>query len=233
MSEDDDLALPARHFERALALDPANQLVISSAVWLLVSLGRIDEAVVLDQYLVSRDPVSAQGHFNLGDSLLRAGRWDEAIAAYQAALRLSPGFLFAHFRIGAALLMKGEAEAALQAFEQEPDDDSRVQGMAMALHTLGRQPDDEARLLEAIERLGSDWPSVAAVFYAWTGEADEAFRRLQRAVEMGQPGMSGIGSWPLLAGLHDDPRWLPFLESIGQSPAQLDAIAFKVTLPGQ
>ena len=31
--------------------------------------------------------------------------------------------------------------------------------------------------------------------------------------------------------LKKDPRWLPFLERIGTSPAQLDAIEFKVSLP--
>jgi hypothetical protein len=36
----------------------------------------------------------------------------------------------------------------------------------------------------------------------------------------------------LFRSLHDDPRWLPFLESIGKSPAQLDAIEFEVTFPG-
>jgi hypothetical protein len=35
----------------------------------------------------------------------------------------------------------------------------------------------------------------------------------------------------LFANLHDDPRWLPFLESIDMSPAQLAAIEFNVTLP--
>jgi hypothetical protein len=90
-----------------------------------------------------------------------------------------------------------------------------------------------AWLLEVIERLGSAWPSSVAAIYAWMGEADEAFRWLEQAVEIGQPALIEMGSRPLLAGLHDDPRWLPFLESIGQSPAQLDAIAFKVTLPGQ
>jgi len=34
-----------------------------------------------------------------------------------------------------------------------------------------------------------------------------------------------------LANLHGEPRWLPFLESIGKSPAQLAAIPFEVTLP--
>mgnify|MGYP000250164037 CR=1 FL=1 len=36
---------------------------------------------------------------------------------------------------------------------------------------------------------------------------------------------------PQFANIRQDPRWLPFLESIGKSPAQLDAIKFKVTLP--
>ena len=33
------------------------------------------------------------------------------------------------------------------------------------------------------------------------------------------------------SNLHDDPRWLPFLERIGRSPAQLATIEFEVKLP--
>ena len=36
---------------------------------------------------------------------------------------------------------------------------------------------------------------------------------------------------PMFANIHSDPRWLPFLESIGKSPEQLAAIEFEVTLP--
>jgi len=43
--------------------------------------------------------------------------------------------------------------------------------------------------------------------------------------------LSDIAQEPLFANLHDDPRWLPFLESIGKSPAQLAAIEFKVRVP--
>jgi hypothetical protein len=35
----------------------------------------------------------------------------------------------------------------------------------------------------------------------------------------------------LLRPLVDDSRWLPLLESIGKSSAQLEAIEFEVTLP--
>jgi hypothetical protein len=35
----------------------------------------------------------------------------------------------------------------------------------------------------------------------------------------------------LFANIHDDPRWLPFINSIGHSPEQLAAIDFEVALP--
>ena len=45
---------------------------------------------------------------------------------------------------------------------------------------------------------------------------------------------SGAG-WPattIISGFsQSDPRWLPFLDSIGMSPKQLAAVAFEVTLP--
>ncbi len=40
-----------------------------------------------------------------------------------------------------------------------------------------------------------------------------------------------IAIQPLFANIQFDPRWLPFLESIGKFPEQLAAIDFKVTLP--
>ena len=36
---------------------------------------------------------------------------------------------------------------------------------------------------------------------------------------------------PLFANLHDDPRWIPFQERMGQSEAQLAAFSFEVMLP--
>jgi hypothetical protein len=35
----------------------------------------------------------------------------------------------------------------------------------------------------------------------------------------------------MFASVHEDSRWLPFLESIGKSPAQLSAVEFNVSLP--
>lgn len=66
---------------------------------------------------------------------------------------------------------------------------------------------------------------------AFRGEADGAFEWLQKAVAYNDPGLAEIATESLFANIRADPRWLPFLESIGMSPEQLEAIEFNVTLP--
>ena len=51
------------------------------------------------------------------------------------------------------------------------------------------------------------------------------------AVEYNDPGLWTIPGSIQFANIHADPRWLPFLESIGKSPEQLAAIEFEVRLP--
>ncbi len=70
-----------------------------------------------------------------------------------------------------------------------------------------------------------------AYVLAFRGEADRAFEWLNNVVAYKDPGLSEIAFQPLFANIRFDPRWLPFLESIGKSPEQLAAIEFKVTLP--
>ena len=50
-------------------------------------------------------------------------------------------------------------------------------------------------------------------------------------MQYNDPGLAQIANMPTFANIHTDPRWLPFLESIGKSPEQLAAIEFDVTLP--
>ena len=68
--------------------------------------------------------------------------------------------------------------------------------------------------------------------YAWTGNADAAFEWLEKEYELsGDSTVPEIAVDSLFDNIHDDPRWLPFLEKLGKSPEQLDAIKFDVTLP--
>jgi TolB-like protein/Tfp pilus assembly protein PilF len=230
-SRDGDLEAAARHLERALELSPADTDIIGWAARLARDLGRLDQAIALQEYRVARDPVNPDGHFGLGLSYLQAGRPDEAIAAFRTSLSLSPGRIGAQAGIGTALLLKGEPEAALAEMEQESSGALRLIGLARAYHALGRAADSDATLAELIEKYEQGWAYNIAYVLAYRGEADLAFEWLDKAVEYNDPGLSLLAVPILFANIHDDPRWLPFLESIGKSPEQLAAIEFNVTLP--
>jgi tetratricopeptide (TPR) repeat protein len=231
MYGDNDLAGAAQHFQRALTLDPADVNVLRNSASLLRSLGRLDEALALEEFVVHHDPVDVTALFNLAGMQRIAGRLDAAIASFRTVLSLSPGNGVAHYGLGVALLLKGDAQGALAEIEQETSDSWRMYGMSMALHALGRKADSDAALAALIAKYEKDGPYNIAYVYAFRGEADKAFAWLDKAVEYGDPGISGIATENLFDNIRKDPRWLPFLRKVGKAPEQLAKIEFKVPLP--
>jgi TolB-like protein len=228
---DRDLVTAARHYERAVALDSADTDSIASAATMAADLGRLDQAIALAEYAVARDPVSPIRNANLGVNYLEAGRLDKAIASLRAALTLSPGFISAQYSIGMALLFKGEPESALAAMQNEASEGWRLIGLVSAYHVLGQAAASNAALETLIEKYEKDAAYNIAYVLAFRGEADRAFEWLNKALAYNDPGLAEIAIQPLFRNIHSDPRWLPFLESIGKSPEQLAAIKFEVTLP--
>ena len=224
-----DMAKATEYLERALALDPSDLAIISNAAVAAVTLGRYDQAITLLEYTSSHDPVNPTRHNNLGHIYYLAGRLDDALESFRTVQRLSPDYFALNYRMGLALLLKGEAESALTSFSAEEDDEYRVKGSALALYSLGLQEEHEARLQELIEGWGEEWPSEIAPVYAWKGDTETAFHWLEKSVAEESGGFDTQD--PLLQALHDHPRWLPLLESLGKSPEQLNAIEFRISLP--
>ena len=104
--------------------------------------------------------------------------------------------------------------------------------LPMVYHALKRNAESDVALAALIAKYESDASGNIAYVYAFRGEADKAFEWLAKELESNGPGGSaGIGINSLLDGIHKDPRWLPFLRSVGQAPEQLAKIEFTVTLP--
>jgi TolB-like protein/Tfp pilus assembly protein PilF len=231
MDYKNDLVEAARHYERALELDPADTTIIGGVAMLLKSLGRLDESITLGEYFTARDPLNAVSHYNLGLSYLFAGRWADAIASYQTARRLSPEMIGAQYFIGTALLFQGDVQKALGSMQQESYEARRLIGLAEVHYALDERDAADAALAKLIAKYEKGWAYNIAHVLAFRNDADQAFEWLDMAVEYGDGGLSEILGQPEFDSIKSDPRWLLFLESIGKSPAQLGAIKFEVTLP--
>jgi tetratricopeptide (TPR) repeat protein len=230
MYGESDFAAAAKYLERAFALDPANARVLGNGATLLNLLGRKTEALTLRKAITIRDPVNVNALFNLGTSQLNAGRLDEAVATYRTVLSLSPGNGVAHYQMGVAMLLKGDANGGLAEFQQEPVEVFRMIGLPMGYHARGQKADSDAALAELIAKYEKETNYNIAGIYAFRGEADRAFERLEKERKSGGT-FAEIVVDPLFANLYGDPRWIPFLREIGKAPEQLAKIVFKVTAP--
>jgi len=105
--------------------------------------------------------------------------------------------------------------------------------LPLVYHALGRKADSDSALADLIAKDGDASAYNVAEAYAYRGEKDPAFKWLDHANELHDPGLANVTFDTLFENLHSDPRWQAFLEKIGKSPAQLAKIQFKLTLPAR
>ncbi|MCP4045162.1 MAG: tetratricopeptide repeat protein [Gammaproteobacteria bacterium] len=228
---DRDLGTAARYLQQAWALEPTNPDILRHVATLDRSLGRLSEAIAVNKYVIERDPVNPASHYFLGFSYLLDRRLDEAVSSFYNALMLSPDHVSAHYRIGVALYYKGEQSAALAEMQQERGVTKKLMGAVMIHHALGQTDASDSALTELIDKYAQTTAYNIAYLLAFRGENDRAFEWLDNAVRYNDPGLAQIAYQVEFTGIHGDPRWLPFLKSIGMAPEQLEVIEFKVTLP--
>jgi TolB-like protein/Tfp pilus assembly protein PilF len=220
-----DLQSAARHYEKAIELssDPTD------AAMMLFALGRLEESLPYYERIVVDNPLSASAHYNLGLMYLFTGDPKRALAKLDTVQLLSPQRYGTNsFRCLAYLLMD-EVEFAREAIENEPGESDRASGRALVFHELGQEAGFEREVSRLIELSGKEYGSEVALVYAWTGDLDQAFYWLERERESGAgSGWTQILGYPQTKNLAADPRWLPFLRSVGAAPEQLAAIEFNV-----
>jgi tetratricopeptide (TPR) repeat protein len=230
--ENRNLVGTARLLQEAAATDPYDFNVLFVGARTAAALSRTDQAIRLGEYLASRDPLHFWTQLNLAQYLFEAGRYEDAFSRFEVAISLNDSAGNAHWKIGLSRLMLGDAEGALRDFENESGPEYRMHGMALAYHDLGRMA-DSIDLIGILERESAEyWPFGLARAYAWIDDADAAFKYLEATAETQWLLLAGAATNPLLAKLHDDARWLPFLESVGISPGQLAEIELTVEPPG-
>ncbi|MGH9948920.1 MAG: protein kinase domain-containing protein [Pyrinomonadaceae bacterium] len=202
-------------YENALELAPGNSLVMDGASILKLKLGRFHEAVRLSRRVVAQDPLSGAIWHNLG-FICHAGDFlEESAIAFRKALELGPNRMLSAAMLALVLLEQGLFEDALATADAEPDAFWKLWANAIIFHKMGRVENADAALAELIElHTKSDAYQIAEI-YSMRGELDEAFRWLESAFDVRDPGITHTKVDPRFRPLHDDPRWPALLDRIG------------------
>src|SRR5262249_12827590 len=140
---EEDFPAAAAEFNRALALQPDNPLVLMSEAHLAAAMGRLEQAMQFARHATEADPLNPWTYSVLGDVLLDGHRAPEAQAAYRKAIDIDPSAGSLHGALAIALLTDHRPVEGVAESEQEPDPQYRAMLLPIALDAAGRHDEAE------------------------------------------------------------------------------------------
>jgi TolB-like protein/Tfp pilus assembly protein PilF len=211
---DFDVDAARGHFERALSLEPGNAEVQGAYAAFALGTGRVEDGIAAATKAVQLDPLSARQNSNLAGAYYLARRFPESLDTARRVLRLDPNFPGAHAGIGFALLETGALEEARAEFERESGEWQGLTGIALADAKLGRTDRARVELEEFVGRFGEAASYQYAQINAQLGDTDEAFRWLEVARRVRDPGLGQLLLDPLMDPLRSDRRFDRLVEAL-------------------
>jgi tetratricopeptide (TPR) repeat protein len=211
--------------ERARELDPRFPLLPLAFGDIAFLFGDANRAIVLYQESLTRNPLGPNTLQALSDAQCAAGQLQQCLQTRMTLLQLRPEFDGINSSVAIARLYLGQLTEALEAVQHEPRQDYRLRGLALIYSASGRRTESNAALNVLEESFAASIPYGIAEVHAYRGEADDAFRWLDRAFREHDEGMIGLTTDPLLRGLHGDPRFQALLDRMGltgQQPSGAD-----------
>lgn len=202
-------------YEKALKLAPRSSVVMDGAGILKFKLGRFEEALKLTRRVLEQDPLSGAIWHNLGLICHAAGLLAESEQAFSRALELSPNRQLSASMLSLVLLEQGRDTEALHKADDEPDEFWREWAKAIIFYKTGDNESSDSSLSALIDlHSESDAYQIAEV-HAMRDEVDKAFKWLDRAIAIRDPGTTHAKADPRFRSLHSDPRWPELLSKIG------------------
>jgi TolB-like protein len=200
----------AKQYQRALELEPEAEYTHLQYALLLAARGRTNEA--LDAIQRVRKIGGSASTFAAGEAAVYyfTRQYDRAIDHCRTVLDSAPNDLSCHFWMGRAYLSKGMAQEAVASLGRF----IRVGSMGFASPitaylAAGRRADalrlrGDAQLLSTHAYVSP--VSLAQMHFAF-GEMGAGFRELERALQVRDQSLPGLGVDPIYDGVRSDPRF--------------------------
>jgi serine/threonine protein kinase/Tfp pilus assembly protein PilF len=213
-----DWATAEKHFQRAIALNPAYPLAHHEYAHYLVLLGRLDEALAEAKRALDLDPVSPLINSGLAWVHFAARRSDVAIEQARKTLELDPGLPPALWVLVCAYATKGMYREALTEVSKYPP--SFNQALLAYVHARLGERSEALRILDELRAASKQRyvpASSFALVHAGLGEKDQAFAWLEKAYEE-RSGVVYLKVDPFWDPVRSDPRFAELLRRIGLPP---------------
>ena len=206
-------------FRRAIELDRSSSEAYNDfSTWLLIPLGRIDEAVDQLRLAAKADPLSPFIQQRLAAMLILAGRYQEAAAHCAgdaeclARARLGEGRIDEAIQILTALNKPAARESDVSYKEFIPGRKDLVSPryLGYAYGLAGRRADAEKLALDVAPNAYSQ-----ALIYAGLGDKDRTLQALDRVAGLGAARIGQALNSPEFALLRGDPRARALRKKVG------------------
>ncbi len=201
--------------DTALKLDPGDVRVQIQNARMGFCTGDFEGSLASARMALELDPISASAGQMLGYTLYFAREYEEAIAVSRQTLELDRHYPRPHYVIAMSSYLLGDIETAAQEIAKEPLDWMRQSGTAIVQHKLGHQGEADAAFTGLIEVALDNGLYQQAQVHAQWGDLDKSIKDLNRARDIGDPGVSQIVSDPLLDPLRAEPGFAKLMAVVG------------------
>jgi TolB-like protein/Tfp pilus assembly protein PilF len=221
---DGDWSAAKKHFEQALALNPAYTGAHTFYAFYLSSLGRSEEALAVAKRAVDRDPASPAVSHSLAVQLYLARQFDQAIEQAHNTLEMDARFAISYQVLGEVYLSKGMYREALLALEQfSALSRSSATSRALLAYSHARLGEHSAALRIIEELTAASKHSLVpvllfALIYAALDDQDQAFSWLEKAYEERFYRLAYLKVEALWDPLRSDSRFADLLRRVGIPP---------------
>ncbi len=201
-------------YRRAIELNPNNALAHLWYADVLIILGRITEAEVETQRAEELDPVSLEIYYAATAHLYYARRYDELINRCQDWVKRNPNMEWNyHHCLGAAYVQMGRQKEAIselrEALKSSTMYEHTATELANALAVAGHR-EEAWKVLDRVKNV--PWRGFGdALVHTGLGENDEAFRSLERAIDLRAPLVTLLKVDPRFDTLRQDSRFRSLL----------------------
>lgn len=206
---------------KAIQLNPGHSMAHNILARALISLDRQADALTEAKKALALDPLSVLNQNSVGDAYYFARQYEQAVLAYRMSLEIDARFDGAHTDLARALEALGRFdEARAECIEARRLAGGMIGPLFAIAHleaAAGNEAEARRILKELIESRSSRVVSAYGIasVHASLGDADEAFRWLDVAIDEGASGLLMLRVHPRLDPIRKDPRYWPLVKKLG------------------